>query len=98
MPAIPQDYLFVLSIIISVVRHRLRTDNLSATKNSGIAGGASLVIVLITAWMVTGFTADVRADVLLCCSMAVSLAPAFKELFDLLGYQYQASSPLSKGH
>lgn len=95
MPTIPQDYLAVLSILISVISHRLRSDNLGDAENSAIATVAIVIIVGVTAWMSAGFTSDVRADVLLGCSIALSLAPAFKELLDLLGYQAQASSPLA---
>lgn len=95
MPTIPQDYLAVLSIFISVISHRLRSDNLGNAENSAIASVAIAVIVGVTAWMSSGFTSDIRTDVLLGCSMLLSLSPALKELYDILGYQSQAPSPLA---
>lgn len=95
MSTIPQDYLAVLSIVISVISHRLRSDNLGDAENSAIAFVAIVIIVGVTAWMSSGFTSDIRTDVLLGCSMLLSLSPALKELYDILGYQAQASSPLA---
>ncbi len=95
MPTIPQDYLGVLAVLITFFSHRLRTDRLSNGANSWLAGGAIVAIVILTAWMTTGFTTDLRANILLCCSIALSLTSVIKELLDLLDYQAQASSPLA---
>jgi hypothetical protein len=95
MPTIPQDYLAVLAVIITFFSHRMRTDRLSNEQNSLIAGAAIVVIVILTAWMTTGFTSDLRTNILLCCSIGLSLVSVIKELLDLLDYQAQSSSPLA---
>lgn len=97
MPTIPQDYLAVVSILIAVLSHKVRAANLSDGANSLIATPAIIIIAVVTVWMSTGFTTDLRADILLVCSMVASLAPGLKELYDLLGYQYQSPSPLGNG-
>lgn len=95
MSIIPQDYLAVLALAITFVSHKIRADQLPNNTNSWIAGAAIVLIVIITAWMTGGFTPDLRTDVLLCCSIALSLASVVKELIDLLNYQAAGSSPLA---
>lgn len=95
MPTIPQDYLGVLAVVITFLSHRLRTDRLSNSANSWLAIVAIVAIVILTTWMTTGFTTDLRANILLCCSIALSLTSIIKELLDLLDYQSQSASPLA---
>ena len=95
MPVIPQDSLVLISFLVTIVSHKIRTDQLSDGANSLIAGASMILIAIITAWMATGFTPDLRADALLIGAMLVSLFPIFKEFLDILGYQYQAQSPLA---
>jgi hypothetical protein len=95
MPSIPADFLFVISIIISIISHRVRSANLSTGANTLIAGAAIVLIGALTTWIAFGFTTDVKADILLFCTVIASLSVGLKELFDLLGYQQDAQSPLA---
>jgi hypothetical protein len=91
---IPQDLLFVLSIVVSGISHYLRDAGLPRAVNALIA---SISIVAITAVVIaatTGFTADIKSDVLLFCSTLAALIPGIKELVDLLNYLKAAPSPL----
>jgi hypothetical protein len=91
---IPQDFLVILAAAATAFAHWLRSKNLSNEQNAMFAGTALLICGTVTAWMVTGFSPDIKADFLLVCSSIVSLAATGKEFLELLNYLQDATSPL----
>jgi hypothetical protein len=94
-PIIPQDYLAAVSAVTAIFSHILREAGLSKTMNTIVSAIAILVITLSTIWITTGFSADIRSDVLLGCSIAVSLFSGGKEFADLLSFLYGLHSPIA---
>jgi hypothetical protein len=95
MQAIPQDYLTILSLVVAALSNYLRDAGLSKSANAIISLLAILIIGCITAWLTTGFTVDIKADVLLACSVLVSLFAGVKELNDLLNFLNMIHSPIA---
>lgn len=95
---IPSELLFFVSMLVSIVSHKLRSaDNrLSAGVNSLIAFAAILLILLVTGLLILTTPLSAQQTVLFFCSVLVSLAPSLKELFDIAGYQLNASTPLAQ--
>lgn len=91
---IPQDLLFVLSIIVSSISHYLRDAGLPRAVNALIASISIIAITAVVIATTSGFTADIKTDALLFCTTLASLVPALKEITDLLNYLRDAPSPL----
>jgi hypothetical protein len=91
---LPPELSIVLAAFASWLSNYLRSDDLPRQWNILLAFGAFLVCIAATAWLTTGFSNDIRADVLLLIGIAVQLTLGGKELVDLLNYIKSVPSPL----
>jgi ABC-type branched-subunit amino acid transport system permease subunit len=91
---LPSDIAFIVALLVSVMSNFLRSDGLPKAANAVIAIVAIVLIAGAIGWLTTGFTLDIKQDVLLIISIIVSLFTGLKELNDLLAYLQAANSPL----
>lgn len=95
MPALPPDIAFIVSLLVSALSNYLRSDKLPRWANALIAILSIVVIALAMVWLTTGFTANLRQDVLLIIGMIVALFSGLKEVSALLDILQAANSPLA---
>lgn len=96
-PVIPQDWLIIVSALTTFISHFLRDANLSKKQNFIISIAAIVIITTATLWITTGFTGDIKADVVLACGIVIGLFADGKEFGDLLDFLYMMRSPVRRG-
>lgn len=95
-PVIPQDWLIIVSALTTFISHYLRDANFSKSQNLIISVIAIVIISGATLWLTTGFTGDIKADVVLASGILISLFADGKEFGDLLDFLYLMRSPIAR--